>query len=293
MLKAQKGYEPKRRYLREKIALFFVRSSGIFTMAVMAFILIYIVGHGISAISFSFLTEFPKDNMTAGGIFPAILGTLILALGALLTAIPLGFGAAIYLAEYARPGPLVSAIRLGVANLAGVPSVVFGLFGLALFVTEFGFGRSILSGSLTLGLLILPTVTAAAEEALRQTPQSFREAALALGASRWQAIRQVVLPAALPGMLTGAILALGRAAGETAPIIFTASAAYTLAMPDSVFREVMALSTHILNLATNGTHIEETRPQQFGSALVLLILVLGLSLVAIIIRAKLKRGRKW
>ncbi|MDR2350458.1 MAG: phosphate ABC transporter permease PstA, partial [Deltaproteobacteria bacterium] len=234
-----------------------------------------------------------RDSMAKGGVLPAITGTILLALGALLTALPLGFGAAIYLAEYARPGALVSFIRLGVANLAGVPSVVFGLFGLSLFVTTLGFGRSMLSGSLTLGLLILPTVTAAAEEALRQTPQSFREAALALGASRWQAIRQVVLPAALPGMLTGAILALGRAAGETAPIIFTASAAYTLAVPDSIFREVMALSTHILNLATNGTRIEETRPQQFGTALVLLALVLGLSLLAIILRAKLRRGRKW
>jgi phosphate transport system permease protein len=293
MLEAQKGFKPPARYRREKIAIFLIRLSGVITLSVMAFILFFIISNGISALSFSFLTEFPRDNMMGGGIFPAILGTLLLALGALITAIPLGFGAAVYLAEYARPGPLVTVIRLGVANLAGVPSVVFGLFGLALFVSAFGFGRSILSGSLTLGLLILPTVTAAAEEALRQTPQSFREAALALGASRWQAIRQVVLPAALPGMLTGAILALGRAAGETAPIIFTASAAYTLAVPDSIFREVMALSTHILNLATNGTHIEETRPQQFGAALVLLVLVLGLSLIAIIVRAKLRRGRKW
>jgi phosphate transport system permease protein len=293
MLLAQKGFQPKARYRREKIALFFIRLTAVITLAVMAAILLFILTNGIKALSISFLIEFPKDNMMSGGIFPAILGTLLLALGALITAIPLGFGAAVYLAEYAKPGPLVTIIRLGVANLAGVPSVVFGLFGLALFVSTLGFGRSILSGSLTLGLLILPTVTAAAEEALRQTPESFREAALALGASRWQAIRQVILPAALPGMLTGAILALGRAAGETAPIIFTASAAYTLTIPDSVFREVMALSTHILNLATNGTHIDETRPQQFGSALVLLVLVLGLSMIAIIVRAKLRRGRKW
>jgi phosphate transport system permease protein len=262
-------------------------------MLIMASIVLYVVVHGLPALSVEFLTEFPRDSMQAGGIFPAILGTLLLALGALLTALPLGFGAAIYLAEYARPGKFVTALRLGVANLAGVPSVVFGLFGLSLFVTTFGFGRSLLSGSLTLGLLILPTVTASAEEALRQTPAAFREAALALGASRWQAILQVVLPAALPGMLTGSILALGRAAGETAPIVFTASAAYTLVTPDSVFREVMALPTHILNLATNSTHIEGTRPQQFGTALVLLILVLSLSITAIILRARLRKGRKW
>ncbi|MGL4208923.1 MAG: PstA family ABC transporter permease, partial [Candidatus Adiutrix sp.] len=161
------------------------------------------------------------------------------------------------------------------------------------FIGIFGFGRSLLSGCLTLAMLILPTVIAAAEEALRQTPQSFREAALGLGASRWQAIRQIVLPAALPGMLTGAILALGRAAGETAPIMFTAAAAFTMSLPNSVFSEVMALSTHIYNLSTSGTHIEATRHLQYGSVLVLMFLVLGLSLIAIILRAKLRRGRQW
>ncbi|MDR1164842.1 MAG: phosphate ABC transporter permease PstA [Deltaproteobacteria bacterium] len=293
MLEAQKGFGRQRRYREQKLAFLAIRLAAGLSLGVMAAIIIYIVVNGVPALSWAFLTEFPRDNMSAGGIFPAIVGTVLLAVGALLTALPLGFGAAIYLAEYARPGPLVTAIRLGVANLAGVPSVVFGLFGLSLFVTTLGFGRSLLSGSLTLGLLILPTVTAAAEEALRQTPASFREAALALGANRWQAIRQVVLPAALPGMLTGAILALGRAAGETAPIVFTASAAYTLLLPDSIYREVMALPTHILNLATNSVHIEATRPQQFGSALVLLVLVLGLSTFAIVVRAKLRRGRQW
>jgi phosphate transport system permease protein len=207
--------------------------------------------------------------------------------------IPLGFGAAIYLAEYAKPGPLVTGIRLGVANLAGVPSVVFGLFGLSLFVSTFGFGRSLLSGCLTLGLLTLPTVTAAAEEALRQTPASFREAALALGASRWQAVRQVILPAALPGMLTGAILALGRAAGETAPITLTSATAYSPSLPDSPFNEAMALTTHIYNLATNGANIAATKPQQFGTSLVLMAMVLGLSLAAVVLRARLRRSRRW
>jgi phosphate transport system permease protein len=281
------------RQKREILALGFIRVLGFLFLLVMGAVVLYLLWQGMGIISWDFLTQFPRDSMMHGGIWPAVLGTLGLAVGAMAVAIPLGFGAAIYLSEYARPGPLLTAVRLGVTNLAGVPSVVFGLFGLAVFVGFLGFGRSLLSGCLTLGILTLPTVTAAAEEALRQTPASFREAALALGANRWQAIRQVILPAALPGMLTGAILALGRAAGETAPIIFTASAALTLTDPESIFSEVMALPTHIFNLATNGTHIEATRPQQFGTCLVLMVLVLGLSLVAIILRARLRKGRKW
>lgn len=287
------GYEYPARRRRQALALFLIRSSAVLVLVLLGGLLAFIFYHGFYALSWEFLTEFPRDNMTKGGIFPAILGSLLLAVGALAIALPLGCGAAVYLAEYARQGPLLTAIRLGISNLSGVPSVVFGLFGLAVFVGFLGFGRSILSGSLTLALLVLPTVTAAAEEALRQTPRSFREAAIGLGASRWQAIRQVVLPAALPGMLTGAILALGRAAGETAPIMFTAAAAYTLALPDSPSSEVMALSTHIYNLATSGTHIEETRPLQYGSVLVLMALVLGLSMAAIIIRARLRRNRQW
>ncbi|MDR1084563.1 MAG: phosphate ABC transporter permease PstA [Deltaproteobacteria bacterium] len=281
------------RQKREFLALSLIKILGLSFLFVMGTLVIYLIYQGAGIISWDFLTQFPRDSMTAGGIWPAVVGTFGLAVGSMFVSLPLGFGAAVYLAEYARPGPLLTVIRLGVNNLAGVPSVVFGLFGLAIFVGFLGFGRSLLSGCLTLGILTLPTVTAAAEEALRQTPASFREAALALGANRWQAIRQVILPAALPGMLTGAILALGRAAGETAPVIFTASAAFTMANPESVFSEVMALPTHIFNLATNGTHIEATRPQQFGTCLVLMVLVLGLSLIAIILRARLRKGRKW
>jgi phosphate transport system permease protein len=287
------GFTLREREIRGALALTIIRALGLGFLGLMAALVAYLVWRGLGAISWEFLSQYPRESMTAGGIWPAIVGTLWLAVGSMAVAIPLGFGTAIYLAEYARPGPLLTVIRLGVNNLAGVPSVVFGLFGLAIFVGFFGFGRSLLSGCLTLGVLTLPTVTAAAEEALRQTPASFREAALALGANRWQAIRQVILPAALPGMLTGAILALGRAAGETAPIIFTASAALTLAPPESMFSEVMALPTHIFNLATNGTRIAATRPQQFGTCLALLTLVLGLSLVALILRARLRKGRKW
>jgi phosphate transport system permease protein len=287
------GYEYKARRRRQALAIFLIRLSAVLVLGALSGILAFIVYHGAAALSWEFLTEFPRESMTAGGIFPAVLGTVLLAAGSLSIALPLGCGAAIYLAEYARPGKLLTAIRLGINNLAGVPSVIFGLFGLSVFIGVFGFGRSLLSGSLTLAMLVLPIVISATEEALRQTPQSFREAAIGLGANRWQAIRQVVLPAALPNMLTGAILALGRAAGETAPIMFTAAAAYTLAMPDSIFSEVMALSTHIYNLATSGTHIEETRRLQYGSVLVLMALVLGMSLIAIILRAKLRRGRQW
>jgi phosphate transport system permease protein len=171
--------------------------------------------------------------------------------------------------------------------------VVFGLFGLALFCIFFGFGTSILAGSLTLGLLILPTVIGASEEALRQVPSTFREASLAVGATRWQTIRKVVLPAALPGILTGSILGLGRAAGETAPIMFTAATFYTLHLPSSPFDEVMALPYHIYVLATAGTHIEQTRPLQYGTVLVLISVVLGLSLAAIILRTRIRRTKKW
>ncbi len=287
------GFEYETRRRREKLALGLVKLSAVVVLATLGGILGFIIYNGLSALSWEFLSQFPRNGMTEGGIMPALVGTVCLALGSLVIALPLGCGAAVYLAEYARPGPLLTAIRLGINNLSGVPSVVFGLFGLALFVGVLGFGRSLLSGSLTLAMLVLPTVTSAAEESLRQTPQSFREAAVGLGASRWQAIRQVVLPAALPNMLTGAILALGRAAGETAPIMFTAAAAYTLALPDSPFSEVMALPTHIYNLATSGTHIEETRHLQYGSVLVLMALVLGMSLIAIIIRARLRRSRRW
>jgi phosphate transport system permease protein len=287
------GYSKEARKRRDKLATITIIGLAGFILLVLASLLVYVFVHGISAINWEFLSQFPRQSMTKGGILPAIVGTLYLSLGSMVISIPLGFGAAIYLAEYARPGPLVAGIRLGVANLAGVPSVVFGLFGLSLFVTTFGFGRSLLSGCLTLGLLTLPTVTAAAEEALRQTPISFREAALALGANRFQAIRQVILPAALPGMLTGAILALGRAAGETAPISLTSATAYSPSLPDSPFNEAMAFTTHIYNLATNGANIVGTRTQQFGTSLVLMAIVLGLSLTAVVLRARLRRNRKW
>ena len=266
-----------------------IRLSAVVICLALFIMLFYIFIKGWRVINWSFLTEMPYEAMTKGGIFPAIVGTFYLTMGAIIFALPLGVASAIYLSEYARAGRLVRIIRLGITNLAGVPSVVFGLFGLGLFVVFLGFGSCILSGSLTLGFLILPIIISTAEEALKTVPLSYREASLALGATKWQTIYRVVLPAALPGILTGSIIGIGRAAGETAPIMFTAAAFYTGRLPSSIFHEVMALPYHIYVLATAGTHIEQTRPIQFGTAMVLVFLVLGVNLMAIIIRARLRR----
>jgi phosphate transport system permease protein len=281
------------RKFRQTLAFGMLRLCAALVVVALGALLIFLFIQGAGAISWSFLTKAPREAMTKGGIFPAIFGTFCLTLGAILVALPLGIGSAVYLSEYAGEGKVLRTIRLGIQNLAGVPSVVFGLFGLALFVVFLGFGMSILAGSLTLGLLILPTVIGASEEALRQIPATFREASLALGATRWQTIRKVVLPAALPGILTGSILGLGRAAGETAPIMFTAATFYTLYLPHSPLDEVMALPYHIYVLATAGTHIEETRPLQYGTVLVLIALVLGMNMVAIVIRARMRRKKRW
>lgn len=218
------------------------------------------------------------------------MGTVLLAVGAMLVAFPWGVGAAVWLHEYGSRSPVSRYIRLGVNNLAGVPSVVFGLFGLSFFVTFLGMGVSLLAGVLTLAVLTLPVIISTAEETLLQVPDSWREASCALGATKWQTIVRVVLPTALPGMLTGAILGLSRAAGETAAIMFTATVFYTPKMPDSVFSAVMALPYHMYVLATVGTEIEKNRPLQYGTALVLLILVLSMNLAAIVLRDRMQHS---
>ena len=281
------------RYFKQR--LFFVvvsLSAAIITLTLFG-ILSYVFIHGFRAISWDFLTLPPTDSMTKGGIMPAIVGTLYLTIGAIALALPLGVVSAIYLTEYAKQGRLIRMLRVGVNCLAGVPSVVFGLFGLGFFVVFLKFGSSILAGSLTLGILILPTIIGASEEALKSVPQTFREASLALGVSKWNTISRIVLPSALPSILTGAILGVGRAAGETAPIMFTAAAFFTAVLPQSIFDEVMALPYHIYVLATAGTNIELTRPLQFGTALVLVALVLGIDLVAILIRSAIRRKKRW
>ncbi len=281
-----------RRQIYEFLGLFVIRLSMLIIVASMVLILGFIVYRGIGVISWEFLTQQPTDSMTRGGIFPAIVGTFYLVLGAITVSFPLGVCSAIYLNEYAGNGRVIRIVRFGINSLAGIPSVVFGLFGLAVFVVYFGFGSSILSGSLTLGLLILPVIIGASEEALKAVPMTYREASLALGATKWQTIKNVVLPAALPGILTGSILGVGRAAGETAPIMFTAAAFYTRILPRSIFDEVMALPYHIYVLATAGTHISQTRPIQYGTALVLISLVLGINTIAIVLRARLRKRHR-
>ena len=283
----------KWRYVKQQVFFGLVRLAALILSAALGGLLFYIFINGFRVISWDFLTLPPTDSMTKGGIMPAILGTLYLTVGAIAVALPLGVMAAIYLTEYAKQGKVVRAIRIGVNCLAGVPSVVFGLFGLGFFVVFLQFGSCILSGALTLGILILPTIIGAAEEALKSVPQTFREASLALGVSKWQTILKIVLPNALPGILTGSILGIGRAAGETAPIMFTAAAFFTARLPGSIFDEVMALPYHVYVLATAGTYIEQTRPLQYGTVLVLVALVLGIDLIAIVIRSYMRRKKRW
>jgi len=280
------------RKVKEFVGFAVLRLATFLILFALFIILYFISVRGIRVIDCQFLTQMPSEGMTSGGILPAILGTFYLTLCAICFALPLGVAAAIYLVEYARQGRLVRIIRIGINNLAGVPSIVFGLFGLAVFVKYFGFGVSILSGGLTLGILILPIIIRASEEALLAVPQSFREASLALGTTKWQTIYRIVLPSAISGILTGSILGVGRAAGETAPILFTAVTFYSIRLPTSIFSEVQALPYHIYALMTEGTHPESQVPIAYGTALVLLFLVLGVDLIAIIIRNR-ARKRKW
>ncbi len=281
----------KRRKAIQIIVFLLFRISALICACGLIIVVGFIALKGLSSINWTFLSQPPSNLMTEGGILPCIIGTIYLSLGAILIAVPIGVASAVYLTEYASPGPLLRAIKLGINNLAGIPSVIFGLFGLAFFVIYLGMGVSILAGACTLSALTLPVVISSTEEALRAVPETYREASLGLGATKWQTIYRVVLPSALPGILTGTILGLGRAAGETAPIMFTAAVFFTPSLPSSIFDEVMALPYHIYVLATAGTEIEKTRPLQFGTALVLIMLVLGLNLVAIIYRSKLRRRK--
>ena len=283
------GARERRRRVFQRSAFGLFRIAAAVNGIALAIIMYFLVARGWRAINWTFLTQAPIDSMTRGGILPCIVGTVCLSIGAILVALPIGVASAIYLNEYARPGRVIRIIRLGINNLAGVPSIVFGLFGLAFFVVWLKFGVSILSGALTLGAMTLPIIIGASEEALRAVPDTYREASLGLGATKWQTIYRVVLPAALPGILTGAILSISRAAGETAPIMFTAAVFYSPSLPSSIFDEIMALPYHIYVLATAGTEIEATRHLQYGTALVLILLVLGLNLVAIVYRARLRR----
>ena len=275
----------------EKIAFFFLFLATLFIVLPVGLIVAVIIQKGLPAITWQFLTDIPRQGMRAGGIFPAIVGTVYLVTGAVIFALPVGLFAAIYLSEYSKDSLLTRLIKLAIVNLAGVPSVVYGLFGLALFVGFFKFGASILSGSLTLGIMILPIIITASREALESVPYSFREVSLSLGTSRWQTVRHIVLPNAIPGILTGTILGLGRAAGETAPILFTVAAFYLPQLPKSMFDQAMALPYHLYVISTQVPHVDEK--VRYGTAFVLLALVLFMNLVAIVIRYQFRKKKKW
>lgn len=278
---------------------FAVQRLGISLLSLVAFLTVipiiavfaYIISKGAPALSWQFLSAMPSDGMRAGGILPAIVGTFYLTLGTAIISVPLGIAAAIYLAEYASENWLTRLIRIAIINLAGIPSVVYGLFGLGLFVLFLKFGTSILAASLTLSIMTLPVIISASEEALRTVPQAFRTVSISLGGTRWQTIRKIILPQALPGIITGVILGLERAAGETAPILFTGAAFFLPHLPNSPLDATMALPYHLFVISTQvpGMPIQI----QYGTALVLIIFVLGMNVTATIIRSRARARRQW
>ena len=288
---ASEGQRRKRTVQLVAFALLTVSTVSAFVA--LGAILYSMISNGASALSWEFLVEFPRKMMTEGGIYHALVGSFYLTVGAVLLSLPFAVASAIWLSEYSRGGLWVRVIRVGVNSLAGVPSIVFGLLGLTFFVKVLGLGVSLLAGALTLALLILPVLIRAGEEALQAVPMSFREGALALGATKWHAVRTVVLPTAIPGILTGVILGVSRAVGETAPIMFTAAAFYMTRLPETLSDKVMALPYHIFVMATESPNYFKTRNLQFGAALVLLGMVLLMNLGAVTWRARVRRRKQW
>lgn len=279
------------RQLRQQLGFTLLSLVTIFVVLPILLLVGYIAVQGAPAISWEFVTAMPRDGMHAGGVWPAIVGTVLLTLGTGIFAVPVGIAVAVYLAEYARDTLFTRLIRLAIINLAGIPSVVYGLFGLGLFVIFLQFGTSILAGSLTLAIMTLPVIISTSEESLRSVPQSFRIVSFSLGGTQWQTVRRIVLPQALPGILTGIILGLERAAGETAPILFTVAAFFLPRLPHSVFDQTMALPYHLFVISTQvpgmPVHI------QYGTALVLLIFVLSMNVLAAIMRSRFRAKRQW
>ena len=277
----------------EKTIHWLIRTITYIVVIAVGYILFDIVIKGLPRLNWEFISGFPRQSGAEGGILPAIMGTIYLVLGTVLIALPLGMATAIYLTEYAKQGFLNRIIRMAISTLAGVPSIVFGLFGLGLFVLFLGFGASILAGCFTLAFMILPTIIVASEEALRAIPMGMREGSLALGATKWETIYKNVLPYALPGMFTGSILGIGRAAGETAPILLTVAAFYLPKLPSSVFDQVMALPYHLYVIATQHPEANKILPMQYGTALVLLILVILFNVTAILLRSHFNKKYQW
>jgi phosphate transport system permease protein len=279
------------RNLVQRLGFGFLTIMAFATMIPIVVVVLYILIQGASAISWEFLTTFPTDGMRQGGIMPAILGTVILTFFTFIFCVPIGIAAAVYLAEYAVDNRLTRLIRLSIINLAGIPSVVYGLFGLGLFVIFMELGTSILAASLTLSIMTLPVVISASEEALRSVPQAFRTVSISLGATRWQTIRRIVIPQALPGIMTGVILGLERAAGETAPILFTGAVFYLPKLPSSLLDPTMALPYHLYTISTQIPGMPMNI--QYATALVLLVFVLGMNLIATFIRSRARAKRQW
>ena len=283
----------KERYLKQKIGFFLIKFSVFFTLTFLLLFLSIMFIKGTKVLSWEFLFSSPKNFMTEGGIFPALLGTIYLVLLSISFSIPIGVLTAIYLVFYAKSSYFVRIIKTSVHTLSGIPSIIYGLFGLSVFVNLFHFKVSILSGSLTLAILSLPVIIAFAQEALKSVPNDFIEAAYGLGATKLQTLTKLVLPTAMPSILTGIIIVIGRIAGETAPILFTATTFYSKFLPSSIMDETMALPYHIYALLTEGTNSAKQVPIAYGTALVLLLLVSALSSLAIIIRYKIRKKRLW
>jgi phosphate transport system permease protein len=277
--------------IREKIAFSVLGLVTLLVVIPILLIIFYIIKNSIGAINWEFITQAPRNGMKEGGIFPAIVGTIVLVVGTMLFSLPLSVLSAIYLVEYARDNFFTRSIKLSVVNLSGIPSIVYGLFGFTLFVLFLKLGTSILAGSLTLAIMSLPVIITATKEALESVPVSFREISLSLGATRWQTVRYCVLPYALPGILTGTVLSLSRAAGETAPILFTVAAFYLPRLPRSVFDQVMALPYHLYVIATQVPNIPVAL--SFATCFVLIALVFLMNLVSIILRAHFRKKKLW
>ena len=279
----------KKKQLTQILGFSLLRTCACIVILILAVILYDIISKGIGVINWKFLTTMPTDGMTKGGILPAIVGTFLVTVITAILAIPLGMGCAIYLNEYARDSIITRLIRMSIRNLSGVPSIVYGLFGVIFFVQLMNIGTCILAAGFTLGLMTLPWTITASEEALKNVPNSYREGALALGATKWQTIKTNVLPYAISGMLTGTILGLSRAAGETAPILFTGAAFYLPHLPKSLFDQFMALPYHLYIMSTQHHSISKVRPIAYGTALVLIALVFTMNLFAVILRYKLRK----
>jgi len=281
-----------RKRIIQRIAFSLFGSVSFLVVAILFIILGFIAMKGFRVISWEFLTAMPDEGMTSGGIFPAIVGTACLMVGSMLFAFPIGVLSGIYINEYLKDSFLKRFLRMMTDNLAGIPSIVFGLFGMALFVNYLDFGDSILAGSLTLGLLVLPVVIRTTEESLKSVDNSLRVGSLALGATKLQTIRKVVLPVAFPNILTGLILSIGRVSGETAPILFTVAAYFLPRLPSGIFDQVMALPYHLYVITTSGTDIEKSRPMAYGTALVLILIILLINLSASALRKYLSKKVK-